>query len=304
MNILDKNKILNISRHGYEDLMKLENVNAVGLGYKYVNYRNTGELALHVLVEKKLDKSILNNRNLIPKNYMNVQTDVIEIGKVYSHALTSMVRPLMGGYSIGPTGYPWGGTLGCIVTKGTGLNKQYFILSNNHVLANGNLLPLGTSISQPASIDAVSNASTAIAMLTQYIKINFTTTPNTVDCAISQITNPSIITNKIALLGAPVGVANPKLNTTVQKVGRTTGLLKGKVRTIGATVQVDYGSGRIATFTNQILSDPISQPGDSGSLVLDAKMNAVGLLFAGSSSVTVFNNFNAVLSALNISLFL
>ena len=302
MNSSDKDKILDISRHGYEDLMDLENVNAVGLGYKHVNSRNTGELALHVLVEKKLDKSILSSKNLIPKNYMNIKTDVLEIGQVSSQALLAKTRPLLGGHSIAPSGYPWAGTLGCIVYRRTTQGIEYYVLSNNHVLANGNLVPLGTPIMQPASMDGGLVVVDHIGMLSQFVEIKFDSTPNAVDCAIAKIGDPSMISNKIALIGTPTGIENPKLNSIVQKAGRTTELRRGKVLTIGATVQVNYGSNRNAIFTNQIISQSIGAPGDSGSLILNSQKKAVGLLFAGSTSITVFNNINAVLSALKVSL--
>jgi len=44
-----------------------------------------------------------------------------------------------------------------------------------------------------------------------------------------------------------------------------------------------------ARFTGQVITGPISQGGDSGSLVVDGVENkAVGLLFAGSNLSTIF----------------
>ena len=73
----------------------------------------------------------------------------------------------------------------------------------------------------------------------------------------------------------------------VQKTGRTTNYTTGKVTSINATVNVNYGGGRVAKFCRQILTTNMSAGGDSGSLLCDLNENAVGLLFAGSSSVTV-----------------
>jgi len=47
----------------------------------------------------------------------------------------------------------------------------------------------------------------------------------------------------------------------------------------------------------------MSQGGDSGSLVLDMKARAVGLLFAGSEQVTILNPISEVLKILNIELY-
>jgi len=63
---------------------------------------------------------------------------------------------------------------------------------------------------------------------------------------------------------------------------------------------VNYGSGRVARFARQILTTRMSAGGDSGSLVLDLNERAVGLLFAGSPSVTVLNNILFVQSLLRV----
>ena len=76
----------------------------------------------------------------------------------------------------------------------------------------------------------------------------------------------------------------------VKKSGRTTGLTTGTVQLLDASVQVGYGGGRTALFTNQILTTNMSKGGDSGSLLVDGEGNkAVGLLFAGSVVVTIHN---------------
>jgi hypothetical protein len=47
----------------------------------------------------------------------------------------------------------------------------------------------------------------------------------------------------------------------------------------------------------------MSQGGDSGSLVVDGNSNkAVGLLFAGSTSTTIFSPIQVVLDGMNIDL--
>ncbi|MCL4424000.1 MAG: S1 family peptidase, partial [Firmicutes bacterium] len=76
--------------------------------------------------------------------------------------------------------------------------------------------------------------------------------------------------------------------------GRTTGLTRGRVRTLHATVQVEYGEGRVAIFTEQVVTTAMSQGGDSGSLILDRDGRAVGLLFAGSDQATIFSPIGAV----------
>jgi hypothetical protein len=95
-------------------------------------------------------------------------------------------------------------------------------------------------------------------------------------------------------------LAGPELGAMVQKTGRTTNYTTGVVRAVNATVNVNYGGGRVARFVRQILTGGMSAPGDSGSLLLDMERRAVGLLFAGSSTVTVFNDIRYVQHLLGI----
>ena len=104
------------------------------------------------------------------------------------------------------------------------------------------------------------------------------------------------------MIGSPQGVAKAKLGMSIQKSGRTTGYTTGKVKDISASVKVNYDN-QVALFRNQILTTNMSQGGDSGSLVLDMKQRAVGLLFAGSEQVTILNPISAVLNLLNVELY-
>jgi hypothetical protein len=87
----------------------------------------------------------------------------------------------------------------------------------------------------------------------------------------------------------------------VRKSGRTTGFTVGEITVLDATVSVDYGVGQTATFENQIVAGPMSQGGDSGSLVVTGDPPlAVGLLFAGSEQTTILNPIQAVLDCLQV----
>jgi len=66
---------------------------------------------------------------------------------------------------------------------------------------------------------------------------------------------------------------------------------------VNATVKVSYGIF-ILTMQNQIITNYMAKGGDSGSALLDMNRNLVGLLFAGSSYVTVHNHIANILSAI------
>jgi len=138
-----------------------------------------------------------------------------------------------------------------------------------------------------------------------------------VDCAIGPVvsgmvrTDGSILevgTISASTVGASVGQA-------VKKSGRTTGLSRSTISGLNATVSVAYenecagGSAFTKTFTGQILvrnrSSRFLNSGDSGSLMVEdvtTNPRAVGLLFAGSSSIAVANPIGQVLSFLGATM--
>jgi hypothetical protein len=204
-------------------------------------------------------------------------------------------RPVPIGVS---TGHPsiTAGTIGCRVTGG----GNFYALSNNHVYANENKAHTGDDVLQPGAYDEGIDPRDAIGTLYAFCPIVFSrTASNTIDAAIAQCT-PATLGNS-----APGGSFTPSRTTApatvglaVQKYGRTTSLTKGNVDAINATINVSYGSGKTGRFVNQIVITPgtFSAGGDSGSLIVtQSGKNPVGLLFAGSSSVTIANPIDLVL---------
>jgi hypothetical protein len=86
----------------------------------------------------------------------------------------------------------------------------------------------------------------------------------------------------------------------VVKVGRTTQVTIGRVLAVDATITVLYPAGT-ALYRHQIITTVMSAGGDSGSLLMTAPaLDAVGLLFAGSSVITIFNHISEVEVALGV----
>jgi hypothetical protein len=211
-------------------------------------------------------------------------------------------------------GFCYGGTLGALVKDASG--NQY-ILSNNHVLARTNMATAGEDIIQPGLIDqtpACSQDSTDIvADLSAFIPIQFKAKKiiptNTVDAAIAQVrggtVDPTGFIIDIGTLSSDTVAAS--LNMAVKKSGRTTGLTTGNITAVNATIDVSYGKGKTARFTNQIVvgSSGFIAAGDSGSLMVEdvaTNPHAVGLLFAGSSTTTIANPIDDVLSSFSVSM--
>lgn len=140
-----------------------------------------------------------------------------------------------------------------------------------------------------------------IACLKRFVDLADYPTLNEVDCAIGEPLENSMIIPEILEIGLVQGVTTQVLNMEVKKSGRTSGLTFGQIILLDAVVDVQYSPGRILRFDHQIVTTNISSTGDSGSLVLDTNNLAVGLLFAGSSTVTIVNPIQTVLDLLGVN---
>lgn len=279
-------------------LFSKANVLGVGIGEKITAGRPTGKVCLKVYVEKKLPLSKLSTKNLVPPKLGRVVTDVEEVGKIRAFSNTLRERPAKGGASIGHYKIT-AGTLGCVVIDK--ITKKKLILSNNHVLADSNRAKIGDAILQPGKYDGGRLGPDTFAKLLRFEKIRFRGESNHVDCALAESLKTGSVSSEIIEIGTPKGVVTAKRGMSLQKSGRTTGYTLGKVKDIDASIKVDY-DGRTAVFVKQILTTAMSQGGDSGSLVLNKKKQAVGLLFAGSDAVTILNPIGKVLEALEVVL--
>lgn len=325
-----------VLHHVCNELLIKQNVLATGIGYKVSGGQKSSNLSIICSVEKKLPKSQLSGEDLVPSQVDGIATDVLESGRI--RALNTHLqrhRPAPGGVSIGHRDIT-AGTLGCIVKR----NGQRVILSNNHVLANSNAAQIGDAILQPGPHDGGKFPDDHIANLLEFIPISLSggidlpsdcpignsfasvlnlfaaatgsrtrlhavriqAEDNLVDAAIAKPLNGADVADEILDIGAIAGMVPAQLGMAIQKSGRTTQYTTGTIDQVDVTVNVQYGGGQIGRFTDQLLAGPMSQGGDSGSVVLDNDKNLLGLLFAGSDTTTIINRMENVFSALNLSL--
>lgn len=327
--------IIEVKRAHEHELLRKKNVVGVGIGKKIVRGKQTNIDCITVMVSQKVSIQALPKDDVIPRDIEGIVTDVVQVGTLRAFAeRTDRWRPAPGGVSIGHYKIT-AGTLGALVkAKGTG---KRVILSNNHVLANSNDAAEGDDILQPGPYDGGNSAEDVIAKLDRFVPIKFGTAPP--DCGVAKLVaaffnllarllgsshrfqaiKTSDETNRVdAALALPLAddlvsdeileigevrewTEDVQIGTVVKKSGRTTELTEGTVQVLDSTVNVQYGEGKIATFTGQIVAGPMSQPGDSGSLVVDLQNRAIGLLFAGSEQSTVFNPIKDVISLLDIA---
>lgn len=251
---------------------------------------------------------------------------------------TERHRPAMPGVSAGHYKVS-AGTFGAVVYDiKTG---EPLLLSNCHVFANSSngkdgRCKIGDPIYQPGPYDGGKKEDT-IATLHNFVPVYMTSTSsscpvaaavesglnrvvkwfrrsyevrlykrastvNLVDAATARPLRRDYITDEIVGIGVPKGMAEATVGMKVRKSGRTSGLNSGTVKVVQATIKVGMGDAGDATFSDQIVTTHIAQPGDSGSLVVNEQGQAVGLLSAGSDTVSIFGRMKNVCDALSIRL--
>lgn len=297
------------------------NVVGVGMGPKIIEDRNTHEQCIRFYVKHKIRKAAIAQAFLLPDRFKGFKTDVIESGRFYAYPPASAagawsggggqqrMRPARPGCSVGFqfTGNEadslMAGTFGAVVTAGSLL----YILSNNHVLADENRLPVGSPIFQPGLLDQGDPALDQIAKLARFIPLAQGGT-NSVDCAIAEVLDRDSVSPAVYEIG-PLASDQPipaEVEMRVEKIGRTTQRTTGTVFDTSAELLVEYDIGEVK-FQNQILirddNGNFSRQGDSGALIIDQQTRrATALLFGASKEFTIANHLTEVLKALEVGL--
>jgi hypothetical protein len=292
----------------------IHNVVGVGIGRKIKHGRATRTRCVRIYVEHKIARDALPDDLLLPESVGGVVTDVIETGRFRAFLPAASqgqnrLRPAMPGCSIG---LQFADALGSVVNVGTlgalvEAGGVQYILSNNHVLANENALPIGSPVYQPSLPDGGNAATDRIATLTRFVPLS-STGPNAVDCAIAQIDDDAVtstILPKIGQLTGPQPIEAVE-GMRVEKTGSKTGHTTGRVLDVSANVTLEFENG-VLVFEDQILikgaGGSFSDQGDSGALVVDvASGRATGLLIGGKPQFAIANHIGDVLRSLNVTL--
>lgn len=322
-----RQEVSRVKSENEQDLLALANVTGVFTGTKVTDGVDTGTIAIVVTVSEKKDVAA---KQRIPAEINGIPTDVIEeviepmqlLGAIRLEDIAPLVdatnyATLEGGMSIGPCrsihleppevaeagNYVFVGTLGCIVRDNA--TNDPMMLSNFHVMCVDDSWAVGNTMAQPSRVDGGSCPTDQVGALAR------AQLTSSVDGAVSSISGRPHAC-EILEIGDVNGTAVATASMAVRKRGRTTELTHGTVTAVDYTTSVDYGDGLgVVTFTDQIriVNDSaqsafFGKKGDSGSVVVDASNNVVGLYFAGNASGTVgvANQIAAVLSALDVSM--
>lgn len=297
----------------------MQDNNVVGTA---VTYTDDGRIAIMLYLENAPPEKGNVVNSVVPSVVEGVPVVTEVTGKFLpmsapSTHQTKQVPPIQLGTSGGwrydlANGYCCSGTLGSLIQKGT---TQY-ILSNYHVFwgdivsgGNKRVATAGDPVIQPGMVDIGCNANNAqnVATLTgsgSLPKAN-------VDAGYAQVISGMVRTDGYILDIGTISATTrtPAIGVAVKKSGRTTGLTRSSITGLNATIVVQYENecaGGVAftkTFTGQIIvkntGSSFLNSGDSGSLMVEdaaANARAIGLLFAGSSTLAVANPINDVLT--------
>jgi hypothetical protein len=275
--------------------------------------------AIRIYVSKKVKEEELAINEIIPKKIGKYLTDVVEIGEV--KALSNIDRTkrfdvIPGGVSVGEEHITAGTHTMILRDKTDGKNVT---CSNWHVFGFGYVNEPGSKILQPGPYDGGNVTTDAYAILKRWVPIKESEGEwpwykkiicflfswlfpnyckeyeNKVDFAIGElISNRSVTIGVLRDNGEifkPIKIGRGKIGDKVWKVGRSSGETIGEIIDDNASLKVNYRIGAF-TFKEQILTTKMMEPGDSGSpLFLIESNELIGLGFAGSDIVSVFNHW-------------
>lgn len=194
------------------------------------------------------------------------------------------VRPLVGGVSIGGRAT---GTLGYFVHR----DGDLCLLSSSHVLA-----PSPPAVLQPGAADGGTPADLAAILV-----VSVEDPAAGVAAGAAKLAPGVEATFALNGIGRVGGTAAAALGARVLKSGRTSGVTAGVVD--GTQVKIEIGA---ATFAHQLAvvgtSGPFAAAGDSGSLVVDDRTRAVGLVLGSTPRIAFVNPIELVLARLGATL--
>lgn len=248
-------------------------------------------------------------------------------------------RPAPGGVSIGHYKIT-AGTLGVAVRDRQ--TKATLALSNNHVLANssagkdGRAAP-GDPVLQPgffdggrADQDVIGHLERFVPMLRTFQRPSCVTAAfwenaanhflslylphyrvtlmrqynggNLADAAVARPVREEYLSPEILGIGVLSGRGEAALGSEVRFSGRTSGLQQGRVLAKDVRLYVQITPQEKVLFVDQLVVSAVSRPGDSGSILVDHKNRAVGLLFAGSDKASICNRIENVCTLLGVEI--
>lgn len=291
-----------------EQILKLiPGVLGVGIGFREKSGIFEDEICFIVYVEEKKSASQFPANETIPKEILGLKTDVQAIETVSLTVEERKFRPLIGGikivssagvvYSSGGTTIH-GGTLGCVARLVS--DNTPVLLTNHHVLYPTNSAAVPNAAGNDKVGQPSAPATCCCCLGTQVATIIAGQRDGTIDAAIARIqgynageTDFVNYTNEILSIGWIAGTnATVTVGDVVRKFGKSSELTTGTINAISAATSVtDPGApGGSRIMSGQIrVTSPAGQTfsiaGDSGSVLVNANNEIIGLNHASNSAV-------------------
>ena len=259
-----------------EELMRIPGVVKVGIGIKETAGQLTGEIVFRVYVAEKKPLDAVSPAQRIPKEIRGFKTDVVIVRPDFPEEDTDKYRPVKGGTQIGAEDSGSVGTLGCLAHLIS--DNSVVVLSNHHVLYDGTATD-GSEIGQPQHTKSCCCTCNEIAVNIHGINRGH------LDCAIARLNSGIGNDGRIKEIGFITGVNSAVAGEAVKKRGRTTGLTTGNV------TNLTFGPDGLTILEIEVRKnngqDRFSRPGDSGSALLNAANEIIGLHKSGNNGETV-----------------
>lgn len=278
------------------DPEQVANVVGIGVAEKRTDRKGCGVPAVTFYVERKMPRSMLTRRLLLPRSIGGLVCDVVACGRISPAAggsPWSPLDPVVPGAQISIGGMT-PGTLGAFVRDADG---EICFLSNCHVLSRDLATGNDTPVFQPGTS---LTGSRQIGTVKRVVPI-YADRRNTVDVALARLDGNIRYDPGFPDLGGLNGVLpEPQEFDELVKFGAATERTRGELDSIETDLRVPY-QFMTATFSRVCVFRPSSfaDEGDSGSLVVVRRsVKAVGLLFAVSPLLAFAVPSSAIINAL------
>jgi len=257
--------------------------------------------------------------DVVPSEVDGKPTDVIEVGELRALTDRKNYDPVVGGCEIAPVGVNYVGTAGIVATVPTYNNVPLvgklqsftriisslgFTIEDSEVLLT-NAHVAAPDVTQKAKGTRIQQSGAGWGREigeTVYNKV-LGTGSDRVDCAVVALNEEGRVGYALGDVKATGGISQPHSGMEVHKYGRTTGYTEGTCLTTNSTFDIRYSEDLKLRFRGCQTFTHMSEPGDSGSVIVDKQTGEiVSLLFAGSSKVTIGCNIQEVVKQTGVDL--
>lgn len=283
-------------------LFKKENVNGVGIGPKITNGQVTDKLCVFVTVEKKVELSNLAKKDVIPKRFFGIQTDVFPVGDIeLMNAWRDKHRPRKIGASA-----CWEGLTACseglpIWDEDEPEDELGYTLANEHCIAANGKAEIGDKVLQPSPLDGGKKGEDDAGEVT-YMNFNVhSSNDDNIDMSIFKNLVKHSMSDVVGRSYIPETryLNEGDLRKKIEGGGRTIGMdVTGRILNVDFTASVRgvedgeevirYYKDCVLALNSDVEGNAIVMGGDSSSIRF-VDNRPLLQTFAGSSLVAVFN---------------